>query len=267
MKFVLDMRAASKSGAVVPPRLTQGDPQALQAASRVVFLLHGFNVDRPSGRDSLLRFAGLVPELQTAAAVAVLWPGDSYAGPLGYSFEKKDAEDSAAALTAFIADTLFSRPRISFVAHSLGSRVAMHTARVLVNRGYVVDQVCLMAAAIDGDSLAAPAVYRPAAERIGRIAVLHSRSDKVLRLAYPAGDWLQSFLFSDELSGSALGYRGPKAHKGTAAPACVQACEIPKSRKADHSDYLPGSNPNPQQLSAAAYANAVLQGSVNPSYV
>lgn len=274
MNFVLDLRSANTGGAVVPARLTEGRLEDLQFAAQVTFLLHGFNVNRPEGHDSLLGFANLLPASAARATVAVLWPGDSRLGALSYSFEKRDAEDSAAELVKFIRDNLRGHPRLSFVAHSLGSRVTLHTVRALAGQGFALDQVCLMAAAVDDDSLAASAVYRKAADAAARVAVLHSRSDTVLRHAYPMGDWLQSFVYWGEVSGAALGLRGPRAHAPSAegVPKNVRACEIAKSRRARHSDYLPDQvqaspqNQSANRLSAAAFAAAVLAGEPEPGY-
>lgn len=156
--FVLDLRSAPRGGAVVPARLTPPSPtlDTLRRCTDIVFLVHGFNVDRADGTVELGAFGAQLTALGPGAAVAVLWPGDSIIGPLSYPFETSKADDSAVELATFIGDNLPQRPRISFIGHSLGCRVVMETVRQLWIMNVPVAQVCLMAAAIDNDSLAIP---------------------------------------------------------------------------------------------------------------
>src|SRR5208337_5431829 len=123
-----------------------------------------------------------------------------------------------------------------------------------------VDQVCLMAGAIDNDSLANSAKYRSASQYAGRTAVLYSPSDHVLEFAYPAGNLLSAFLHWTATTDAALGYTGPRAASppNGSVPGTVLATGIPKAGGVDHGDYLPSAPPNPKQLSAARYANSVL---------
>ena len=126
-----------------------------------------------------------------------------------------------------------------------------------------------MAAAIDDDSLAGPAQYRPETTETDRIAVLSSRKDKVLKYAYPAGDLLQAFLFWKDSADLALGFHGPRKHgrSESAVPSNVLDQRIAKSRRVGHGDYLPDQTPNLEQQSAADYADAVLSGDRDPRYV
>ena len=269
--FVLDFRCADRGGAVVPGKLTLATPTLddLQRCRDVAFLIHGFNVDRPTGSAELQAFATLLPAVAQSAAVAVLWPGDAWSGPLCYPFETNKADDTAIELAKFIGDSLPLQPRISFVAHSLGCRVAMAAARQLYIMGAQVPQVCLMAGAIDNDSLADTADYRAAVQNIGRTAVLYSPSDMVLKAAYPAGNLLSAFLNWTSTTDAALGYAGPRAASPPNGdiPSTVTATGIPAADGVNHGDYLPSvpGPPNPMQLKAAVYANAVLAG--NPQLV
>jgi hypothetical protein len=237
---------------------------ALRQCSDVAFLIHGFNVDRPTGAAQLQAFAGLLPCTAQSAAVAVLWPGDAWSGPLCYPFETNKADDTALELAKFIGDNLSPHARISFVAHSLGCRVAMESARQLYIAGVTVPQVCLMAGAIDNDSLAEVADYRAATLYCGRTAVLYSPSDTVLKAAYPAGNLLSAFLHWTATTDAALGYAGPRAAPAPngSIPATVAATGIPAAAGANHGDYLPppSGSANNLQLAAARYANAVLSG-------
>jgi len=147
----------------------------------------------------------------------------------------------------------------------------METVKRLMRQKYHVQQVCLMAAAIDDDSLSIPRVYRAAAGAARRVAVLASREDRVLKWAYPVGDLLQAFAFWRDSPGLALGYHGPRSHGADHVPVQVYAEQIPDSRKSDHGDYIPGPSGTPathlrNQVSAASFANAVLSGDTDPEY-
>jgi len=97
------------------------------------------------------------------------------------------------------------------------------------------------------------------------LAVLASKKDKVLRFAYPVGDLLQAFVFfwKGEI-GLALGYHGPKPIGKHSVPGQVHHVQIPDGRESDHGDYIPGNSPNGEQLSAARFADEVLQGAITP---
>ena len=270
--FVLDLRSADVDGAVVPARLTLATPtmDTLQQCQDEVFLVHGFNVNRSNGAAELQNLAPLLPAVGDGAVVAVLWPGDSAFGPLSYPFETNKADDSAVELAKFINDNLPQRPSISLVAHSLGSRVVMQTVQQLKIMGVTVDQVCLLAAAIDNNSLASTAEYRAAAEYASRVAVLHSPSDHVLKFAYPAGNLLSAFLHWTATSDAALGFTGPTSASAPngSVPGEVQATGIPAADQVDHSDYIPNAAgpPSDKQLAAARYANLVLSGAESLNY-
>ena len=144
----------------------------------------------------------------------------------------------------------------------LGCRVAMQTVQQLYIKSIDVAQVCLMAAAIDNDSLAEVANYRAAAQYAGRTAVLYSPSDMVLRAAYPAGNLLSAFLHWSATTDTALRFTGPRACSDGSIADRVRATGIPAPNKVNHGDYLPNydGTANCMQLLAARYANAVLAG-------
>ncbi len=271
MFFALDFRQAASGGAVVPARLIApgGTLDQLQGCSSVTFLVHGFNVDRSGGEKELEKLAGLLPCTFPGAAVAVLWPGDSsWSGPLCYPFVTNNADDTAVELTRFIADWLPQQARISLVAHSLGCRVAMQTARHLWIEDRAVDQICLLAGALDNDSLADKALYLDASLHASRVAVLYSPGDQVLRDAYPLGNLLAAFLRFSSTHDAALGYTGPRACDHDAVPVTVAPVGIDRSRGVDHGDYLPSADgaPSAKQLAAAAFVDAVLSGTLPLRY-
>jgi pimeloyl-ACP methyl ester carboxylesterase len=274
MKYLLDFRERDVSGAVVPGRLTdmttgENGPVVLGnlvAETQVTFLIHGFNVSGLEGESALNNLAKGLPDV-TGGLVGVLWPGDHGLGFLSYSFEGRDAEDTADELARFIDDNLQAGTPLSFAAHSLGARVAMETMKRLDDR-YPLEQACYMAAAVDDDSVSEVEVYRAVVESTSRVAVLSSKEDEVLKYAYPVADLLQAFLFfSMDSFGLALGYHGPRPHSaGDAVPGNVVHTPIPVMRNSDHGDYLWESSPTPEHVSAAAYANGVLSGHPDPSY-
>jgi hypothetical protein len=271
MIYLLDFRANDVGGAVVPgvvvPALGLGNEAQLRAESSIAFLVHGFNVNRSDGKDSLLRFAANLPARSETAYVAVLWPGDHWSRAASYSFEGTDADDSARALTRYIGDVIRRGTNLSFVSHSLGGRVVMETVKRLNQAHYNIRQVCLLAPAIDDFSLAHEATYLKAVPKAQRVAVLASRGDRVLKYAYPAGDLLQAFAyFWRDTFGLALGYRGPKERDGHAVPAQVYHLQIPDNRSSDHGHYLPAEPPTLNQRSSVAFTSEVLAGALQPHY-
>lgn len=267
MTLELDFRSANVSGAVVPGRLTRGTNNQLRFASHVVFLIHGFNLDRFEGREAMHNLAMELPGMRHAALVSVVWPGDHWSGAISYSFEGRDADDTGFQLARYILQVLPRNARISFATHSLGARVALEAIRILSRHGYRADQVCLMAAAVDDYSLSRLEDYRTAVNSSRRVAVLSSRQDFVLRYGYPAGDLLQSFVFwrRDDF-GRALGYHGPKTVGTDQIPRHVYHWQISDRRNAGHSDYVPNNPPNRNQQSAADFCDQALSGVNRPIY-
>jgi hypothetical protein len=279
MNYVLDFRGADTGGPVLPGRILPvngvqlGTEDDLRHEAKITFLVHGFNVNREEGRNSLLQLATLLPAAADGAIVIVLWPGDHWVGPINYPFEGNDADDSASEMTRFIDRVVTPGSELHFISHSLGARVVLETVKALQDGRYKLGQVCLMAAAIDDFSLADSAEYRSPTTRSQRVTVLASHEDLVLRLAYPLGDLLQAFFFfwKDEV-GLALGYHGPRPAGENSIPEQVYHVQIPDARNAGHGDYLPGqpSSGDYQSLqnrrSAAQFADQVIQGAVKPQY-
>lgn len=271
MKYVLDFRDRDIGGAVLPGLLTASGMthtqalDALRLEKRVVFLLHGFKVNRCVGKMVLGNLAHDLGALSNTGLIAVLWPGDHALGFLSYPFEGRDADDTARELAEFINLNLNSSTPISFVAHSLGARVAMETAKQLEDSN-PIENVCLMAAAIDDYSVSAWANYRAVVQAAKTVAVLSSRKDTVLRYAYPIGDLLQAFIYLRDTYGLALGYGGPRPHSNGGVPDSLFHCAIPSQLKVCHDDYLRSDNANCKQRSAAKFARQVISGRSLPHY-
>lgn len=275
MIYLLTVRDGEAGRTVVPARLRSGtaaeplgDLDAFRVEPELTFLVHGFNVSRADGKRSLLQMARLLEPHITGGLVAVLWPGDHWSGPLSYSGEGRDADDSAFELARFITDHAGAEARLNFVAHSLGSRVVLETVSRLTQAPQPIGQICLLAAAVDDDSLADPDVYFLPTETTGRVSVLYSKQDRVLQLAYPAGDLLQAFLYWRDESGGALGYHGPKKHAATRTRvrANVYTRRTPGRRKSGHGDYLPDVEINDEQISASEFVIQALLGDPAPTY-
>lgn len=272
MIYFLDLRGRNVGGPVLPGRLmtvpgvASGTEDDLRRETRIILLVHGYNVNRRDGQAALKQLADALTRSADVAHVVVTWPGDSWAMAAGYPLEGNDADDSARELVRFVDRVLQDGVQLSFVSHSMGGRVVMETIKRLPPGRFAVSQVCVMAAAIDDFSLAWHAAYLAAVGNSGRVTVLASQSDKVLRFAYPSGDFLQSFLFFwKDASGKALGLRGPRGKDGVAVPANVLHVQIPDVAKVNHGDYI-SANPRPKHVAAAKFADAALAGEPNPAY-
>lgn len=274
--FFLDFRERDVGGAVVPGRIVVpapplGDPartvEALSVHQRVVFVTHGFNVDRPGGLAQTNAFAARLDLPPDTARVAVVWPGDSRIGAASYMLEGNKADDTGAAFADFIEWALPRGTELNFISHSLGARVVFETLKRLPRGAFRVPQVCVMAPAVDDFSVSEPPVYRRPVEAAGRVAVLSSERDNVLRWAYPLGDLLQSFVFFwKDVSGLALGYHGPRPGRFDPVPANVAHVPIPASCGVDHGDYLFPDTPSALEARAVAFATRVLSGAQAPEY-
>lgn len=286
MIYLLDFRMKAKGGGVSPgflkilPKGPSGIPaeNKLRGEEAVTFLIHGFNWNREEGARLMGNLADHLKGIKNQALVIVLWPGDHWAGAINYPFEGQDADETAQNMAFYIWDHISKGVPLSFVTHSLGARVSMEAIkRLRQSADYPIKEVCLMAPAIDDFSLAHEEVYIENAQRSKRTAVLSSKKDRVLQLAYPAGDLFQAFMyFGKEKVGLALGYHGPRRKKkGPQIPAQVFDERIPKKNKVGHSDYVPefkpgqhkpGDGDHKRQLAATKFAKKVLAGETNPTY-
>lgn len=296
MIYKLTFRGNGDHGPVMPGLLTRRDKaesilisKALHGFESVTFLVHGFNVEKQEGETSLAQLSTLLHSSVKDAIVFTLWPGDSPIGPLSYPFtEGNQANDTAIELHRSIQNHVAPGAQLNFVAHSLGCRVVLETINNLHKTGssrtnnYKVNQVCLMAAAVDDDCMSIPYKYKAAVTKAKRVVVLSSVKDNVLKFIYPAGDLLQSFIyFWKETFGLALGYHGPvNYHEETgfgdeeedetiehSFPKNVVSIPIPKDLDVDHGDYLPSPQMSKKQAQATQLANAVITGEEKIEYL
>jgi hypothetical protein len=224
----------------------------------LALVVHGYNNDRTAGKASIAGFAQAAvqqrPSLSEQLLVGVLWPGDSVLGFLSYPTEEADADGTAAALAATLAAGPLSAVP-SFVAHSLGCRVVLQTldtlARIRPGRQWV-DELILLAAAVDADALARADRYTAAARLPVRLVNVASTADRVLELAFPAGDWLAG-IFTGGYTRRALGFRGPSSEPPL--PRRIDGFQV-GPHGVGHGDYLGGGNP--KRLRAAALAGRAI---------
>jgi hypothetical protein len=238
------MRAAVRGGGIVDPRILELSdlpsaalravrPEivpALVAGRNVIFAVHGFNVDQPNGVRSLGRLEPLLGLAEADVYFGVLWPGDFWLPVVNYTFEGDDARICGKRLAKFCREMLARAASISFIAHSLGARVALEAVRRLDRPAKAV---CLAAGAIDRDCLTKE--YKDAFANAALVSVLASHRDWVVQAAFPIGDFLSDLFRRDQDVRGGLGYDGPPAPVGATVP----PWQIPDSGGYGHGDYLP----------------------------
>ncbi len=174
----------------------------------VLLATHGFHVNRADGIGNLSHWAKWVQHGPNGLFIGVLWPGDSRWVPfLDYPVEGNEAIKSGQLLAAYLGANFAGAARISFASHSLGARVVLETIRRLPS-SMPVSALMLMAAAIDDNCLTDE--YRDATARVGKISVLASQCDEVLKWAFPLGNPLSGIITrGDPYWHAALGRTGP----------------------------------------------------------
>jgi hypothetical protein len=279
----LTLRTQDRAGSVQPPQAVDCDPAntplgyALVADDEVarwiagrdvVLAIHGFNVPRPHGVGSLAALEAGLNLPPNYRFFGVLWPGDFWLPVVDYPWEAAHAVTSGRHIAAYCNRVFPGANSISFISHSLGGRVLLEAVQ---NMDKQVTQVCIAAGAMDDDCLAGQ--YLVAAQNAGRISVLSSLQDKVLQLAYPAGDFISDVLLGDNDSPweAALGRAGPKS---PFAPPVFEEPIPPDAgfdhKGYDHGDYFPPSEPivppppDPKWRHAIDYMRRAMTGA--PSY-
>lgn len=247
MTYYISFRAQSVGGGIVDPilltgdgtaaapsfrRLTDAELSAATAGKDLLFAVHGFNVSLKQGARQMGQLEVALGLPPSATFFAVLWPGDFFLPVVNYPFEASDAVECGKRLATLCNGRLASARSLSFMSHSLGGRLVLEAVRRLSGRK--AKSLCLAAAAVDRDVLTRQ--YADALAKSDSVVVLSSTKDRVLQLAYPAGDFL-SDLFGDGDSPfrGALGLKGPRPDPGTT----VTHRPIPKALNCNHGDYLP----------------------------
>jgi hypothetical protein len=254
MTLFLSVRSQDVGGPVVPAFCVESTGGAhptysapltgRQVAARVrgrelVVAVHGFNVNRPKGVRSyvtLERELGMPDDRRVF--MGVLWPGDFIIPVINYPAEASDAVKSGRYVAEFLDAWCGGAVAVSFVSHSLGGRVLLEAVSAMAAP---VKALCITAGAVDNDCLHGQ--YAAVKAKAGRISVLSSRKDKVLKFAYPLGDFGSDVLWGDDDSPwrGALGLKGPSPVE---AEPKVWHRPIPKAPPLnyDHGDYFPPSD-------------------------
>jgi hypothetical protein len=239
----------------------------LEDAAQVAFLVHGFNVSWESGRDSLRNLGAALRPAFGGLVIAVTWPGDSGLGPLGYPWEGQDADDTGLALAKLITAHVRDGAELSFVTHSLGARVALEACARLDPDRWLLREVCVTAPAVDDTCFNTDERYFGVASAARRTTVLASTGDRVLQLAYPAGDLVQSWLFRwKDKAGRALGRRGPRNAGGRLTSPKVRHEQIPDPPAVGHGDYITSGTPNDFHKACYGFARQVVDGDAAPAW-
>jgi hypothetical protein len=181
--------------------------QAIQGRD-VLLGTHGFHVNRQDGISNLSHWNEWLNLGANGIFAGVLWPGDSRWLPfIDYPVEGDEAIKSGRLLAQYIGKNFSGAGSVSFASHSLGARVVLETVRNLPNT-CTVKTVTMMAGAIDDTCLSGE--YKDSAARIGKISVLASDCDDVLKWAFPVGNPVAGIITrGDPYWHGALGRFGP----------------------------------------------------------
>ena len=239
MTWFLDLRATAVGGITAAEVTARRDGDAIdvatlrdRAAGRdVLFATHGFNVDRQHGIASLGNWERWLQLAPGSLFIGILWAGDSRWAPvIDFPVEGDEAIQSAKLLAPFLATHFAHAASLSFVSHSLGARLVLHTIRLLRRR---IRRLVVMAGAIEDDCLSHE--YRDAASYIDSVSVLASRSDAVLRHAFPMGNLGRELIDAQHPHWSAaLGHTGP----AVPVSGLHAGWQIPTRWNYGHGDYL-----------------------------
>ena len=211
------------------------DLKGLLAAVRgkdVLLGTHGFEVPRQNGIDELSRWEGLLSLPDSAAFVAVLWPGDARIRIfLDYPWEDDEAKRSGELLAQFVNGHFTAAGSVSYCSHSLGARVVLEA---VAGTSLKVRRLIIMAGAIDDDCLHNQ--YADAVKRVDEISVLASDMDFVLAAAFPLGNPVAGLIdVGHPYWSAALGRNGPDIQ---APPGLQSGWQIIDSWNYGHLDYL-----------------------------
>jgi pimeloyl-ACP methyl ester carboxylesterase len=220
----LGFREKREGGGVLDPGRFAGIPEGRNRRSCLV-MVHGFNNNDGEAAIAYDGFRQRQLEEYGDIDVADLdrrlgdafWTGDADWGLFDlldfgvYSQAVGNARRTAAELR----ELLLKMPSLieaEFIGHSLGCRLILETLELFRQNqdGPAIRRVCLMAPAVPMEFLEPGGRYHGLLAELSmkgtRVLVLHSRQDRVLQLAFAAG---QATAGPDERSTRALGREGP----------------------------------------------------------
>jgi hypothetical protein len=163
----------------------------------------------------------------------VLWPGDSSFLPfVDYVYEGSEAIASGKLLAAYLNRHATLAQSLSFFSHSLGARTVLETIRGLNAKPR---RAILMAGAIEDTCLTQE--YADASAKIGKICVVASVRDDVLKWAFPPGNLIgEIVMHGHPYDRTALGRSGP--FRPLPPNLNVVTEQIPEGWDYGHLDYL-----------------------------
>ena len=179
--------------------LTQGKSTPSNALNfnSLLLYVHGYNNNEEDASVSYGRFEKLQNQLGgiSANVVGILWPGENWIGALFYMKAISQAEKVGANLARQLHNQAKARGylKLDIVAHSLGNRLVLETISALNNlllvdpTPIVFGQLALMAAAVPVRYLTANQPLFGAINSFSSSLNLYSQSDRILQLAFPAG--------------------------------------------------------------------------------
>lgn len=225
--------AGSALGPADPAMATLTDAEFRRRidGKRLVIATHGFNVSYANGLRSLATLEDRLALPPEQLFIGLVWPGDFWLPVVNYPAEAGDAVRVGRLLAAFLNEQARGTSGLAFVSHSLGARVLLEAVKRL---NVAADLMVLTAAAVDDDVLSRQ--YDAARRNAAAVSVLASRSDRVLRLAYPAGDFVSDVFYDDDSPfAAALGGQGSRPRRVER----VTNHQIADSAGYDHGDYFP----------------------------
>jgi pimeloyl-ACP methyl ester carboxylesterase len=244
----LVFRERREGGGVLDPGKFGGTPEGRNRRHCLV-MVHGFNNN--DGEAAIAYDGFRQRQLEAFADVDVIdlnrrlgdafWPGDADWGWFDlvdfgvYSTAVGHARRTAAELRELLL-RMPSLLEVEFIGHSLGCRLILETLELFRQNhdGPAVRRVCLMAPAVPMEMLEPRGRYHDLLASLAmngtRVLVMHSRQDKVLHLAFAAG---QATAGPDERSTRALGREGPNP----LLPGYRATLDDRQMSGADHGDY------------------------------
>ncbi|MGR0480499.1 MAG: DUF726 domain-containing protein [Candidatus Electronema sp. V4] len=164
--------------------LSMQDLWAALHGKTALLLVHGYNNEQPQVHDAyssiLKRVNTLTPHLYDVV-IGYSWPGgDQF---LDWWRAKSRANHVALLFHSLLEEAGRHTAALDVMSHSLGARVCLGALKKSANQGLVRNYFCT-APAVDYESLEHDKEFHNALSSCGRLFVLHSVRDGVLRLLY-----------------------------------------------------------------------------------
>jgi hypothetical protein len=212
MRSYLSVRSSPSGGGVLS--WVRAPPPTIDSRSALTILVHGYNNTEGEAKVSYQQFlenAALEMSGRAGHVCEFYWPGDTggVTSAFSYSAQIRRAIQCGEVLQQHLARTFGSRPiELTFIAHSLGSRVVLECIRAAAAAGRPVlgrTRLCLMAAAVPIELVYSGGRLHRAASGKPETSILFSHVDEALGWAFSVGQAM-----AGERSGEAVGrYGGP----------------------------------------------------------